>query len=276
MTGFSSALYPGRVTHRRLRPVEHALEYRVFSMLIDLDELPRLDGALRRFSRGRFNLFSFHDRDYGAAPTDDLASHMREMLRSHGIDASGPLRLLCYPRILGFAFNPLAVHYCHDASGAPSAIVYEVRNTFGGKHLYVIPVMDGGADGVIRQSADKLFHVSPFLDMDMRYHFRMKPPGAEVTVLIRETDADGVILHAAFHGARRALNDRALLEVFFRYPLMTLKVVLGIHWEAAKLMAKGLRLRPGATPDAPLTLVTAPARPGPFSATPTAPGAARA
>lgn len=236
----AGALYFGAVTHRRLRPVGHKMRYRVFSMLVDLDRI----GAERLtfFSMNRFNLFSLHERDFGAGRRAGLPGDIRAMIAAEGVDASGPLRLLFYPRILGFAFNPLAVFYCSDANGAPSAMVYEVRNTFGEKHSYLIPV--DRADGVIRQEADKQFYVSPFMAMAQRYHFSLTPPGERIAVAIRQTDAEGPILDASFTGERRTLTDPALLKAFFAYPLMTLKVVAAIYWEAVKLLAKGVKYVP--------------------------------
>ena len=251
---FASALYFGRVMHRRLKPVAHRLEYKVFSMLIDLDEIDALDRALRWFSRGRFNLFSFHDRDFGSGE-GDLAASVRATLAAAGVDGGGPVRLLFYPRILGYAFNPLAVFYCHDAAGRLSAILYEVRNTFGGKHAYLIPV-EGDAE-IVRQAADKNFHVSPFMEMATRYHFRLSRPGEAIAVVIRQTDAEGAVLNAAFTGERRALDDAALIAAFFRYPLMTVKVIAGIHFEALRLLAKGMKLRAGGPdPAEPVTVVS--------------------
>ena len=266
---FRSALYVGRVTHRRLRPVQHALSYRVYALLLDLDELPALDEALTWFSRSRFNLVSVHDRDHGAGGPQDLAAHVREAAAGFGVDASGPAELLCYPRVLGYVFNPLAVYFLHDADGAPSGVLYEVSNTFGERHSYLIPAPKGGHEGtdpVIRQTADKKFHVSPFMPMEMRYHFRVRRPRAEAHLLIRETErAEGpdrrdgaVVLHAGFQGRRVELSDRTLLSAFAQHPLMTLKVIGGIHAEAVRLLAKGLRLRAGdPTPAAPITFVPA-------------------
>ena len=256
-SGFESALYVGRVIHTRLRPVRHRLGYKVFSMLIDVDELGALDRGLSLFSRNRFNLFSFHDRDV-AAGGGDAAGETRAAMAAAGVDAGGPLKLLCYPRILGYVFNPLAVWYAHDRAGRLSAILYEVRNTFGGKHSYLIPVGTEQGGSIIRQSADKAFHVSPFMEMETRYHFRLTRPGESLAVAIRQTGAEGAILNAAFAGTRRALDDRALAAIFLAYPLMTLKVIAAIHWEALKLMARGLRLRPGAPdPAEPVTVVRA-------------------
>ncbi|NWG70868.1 MAG: DUF1365 domain-containing protein [Parvularculaceae bacterium] len=249
-----AALYHGVVAHRRRRPVEHRLAYRVFSLLVDLDRLDAVDRACRWFSRNRFNLFSFFDRDHGDGSAD-LVSYTRKMLRTHGFSGSGRILLLCYPRILGYVFNPLSVYYCHDTDDRLEAVLYEVRNTFGGKHGYLI-----AADGsdVIRQKAAKRFHVSPFIDMAATYHFRLSRPGERLALAIREDDAEGPLLDATFAGRAEAVSDRALLSAFFRYPLMTVKVIAAIHFEAAKLFAKGMRLRPGITPSDPITLVRAP------------------
>ena len=256
---FRSALYEGRVTHRRLLPVEHALEYRVFSLFLDLDELPRLDATLRRFSRGKFNLYGFHDGDHGVGHPTDLAAHIRDAALKFGLDASGPLELLCYPRILGYVFNPIAVYFLHDQSGAPSAVLYEVSSTFGERHSYLIPVREEGP--IFRQVADKCLHVSPFMEMDMRYYFRVQRPSEQAHILIRETrrddDEQKTVLNAAFQGTRVELSDSALVSAFCRFPLMTLKVIAGIHVEAVRLLGKGMRLRAGdPAPETPITLVS--------------------
>jgi hypothetical protein len=160
--------------------------------------------------------------------------------------------------MFGYAFNPLSVYYCHDAEDRIEAVLYEVRNTFGGRHSYLIPA---GGGPIIRQEAAKRFHVSPFIDMEATYRFRLSAPGERLSVSIRESDAEGPLLNAAFAGAAEEISDRALLSAFFRYPLMTAKVIAAIHFEALKLLAKGLRLRPGVTPMEKVTLV-APAPPG--------------
>ena len=246
-----ATLYHGAVTHVRRAPKRHRFAYRVFSVLIDLDRLDALDRDLRLFSRNRFNLFSFHDRDHGEG-TADLAAGVRALLKARGFSGAGALLLLCYPRILGYVFNPLSVYYCYDTDDRIEAVIYEVRNTFGGKHSYLIAV--DGAD-VIRQSARKRFHVSPFLDMDATYHFRLSPPGERLSLSIRETNDEGPLLDTAFSGKAEPISDRALIAAFLRYPLMTLKIVAGIHFEALRLLAKGLKLRPGLTPPYPVTLI---------------------
>ncbi len=235
-----SALYPGLVTHARTRPRRHELSYRVYMMLVDLDELPALDARFRWFSRGRFNLLSFDARDHGDGVTP-LRDWVRAQLSAAGIVAEGAVRVLCYPRVLGSVFNPISVFFCHGADGQLAAMLYEVNNTFGQRHVYAIAVEDAQARP-IRQSCDKALYVSPFMGMDMRYDFVVRPPAAEVAVTVRGSDAEGILIVANFAGRRRELSDRALLGVFFRYPLLALKVVAGIHWEALKLVLKGVRL----------------------------------
>lgn len=251
MTG--AALYFGTVVHQRLRPVRHELRYRVFSMLLDLDEIPALARRLRLFSHNRFNLFSFHDRDHGTRRAEPPRPHVEAQLARAGIALEGgPIRLLCFPRVLGYVFNPLSIYFCHHRDGSLRAVLYEVSNTFGEQHGYLIPVAAG--DGIVRQSCDKLFYVSPFMEMACRYEFRLAPPDEQLTVFIRQSDREGPILHASLEGQRAPVSDGALLGAFLRYPLMTLKVIAGIHWEALRLWRKGLRIVP--RPAAPLEAVT--------------------
>ncbi|MGQ9368654.1 DUF1365 domain-containing protein [Azospirillum sp. ST 5-10] len=251
MTGPASGLYPGTVVHHRLRPVRHRLRYRVFSLLLDLDELPELDRRLRLFAHNRFALTAFHDRDHGdGRPARAWAD---AQLAAAGLPAGGPVRVLCFPRLLGYVFNPLSVWFCHRPDGGLAAVLHEVSNTFGQRHTYAIPAA-ADADGLVRQSCAKGFYVSPFMDMETAYHFRIRPPGDTVAVAIRQTDAAGTVLHAALAGRRVELSDRALAAAWLRHPLMTAKVTAAIHWEALRLWRKGLAVRP--RPPAPASPVT--------------------
>ena len=268
---FASGLYVGTVMHHRVKPVRHRLSYRVFSLLADLDELPRLDRELRLFAHNRFGLIGFRDRDFG--PVGDgavesplppgereswgLKAWAEDQLAAAGIEGGGPIRLLCFPRVLGFVFNPLCVWFCHRRDGTLAAIIHEVSNTFGQRHAYLIPAAPG-PDGLVRQSCDKRFYVSPFMDMETAYHFRIRPPmgeaGESMAVSIRQTDAGGPVLHASLTLRRVELTDGAILRAWARHPLMTAKVVAGIHWEALHLWRKGLAIRP--RPPAPAQPVT--------------------
>lgn len=234
-----SALYAGEVMHRRLRPKPHHLRYRVVAALIDLDELPALDARLRLFGHNRRALFSFHDRDHGDRSGAPLRGWVEARLAEAGIDSGGgAIRLLCYPRILGFAFNPLTVYFCHDQDGELVALLYEVSNTHGEKHTYVIPAAPAG--GAVRQACDKRFFVSPFIAMDCRYRFRVLPPDEKTVIAISQGDAQGPLLAAVFSGQRQPMTDRRLAITFAGQPLMTFKVVAAIHWEALKLWWKGI------------------------------------
>lgn len=251
----SAFIYKGSVMHRRLKPVVHHFKYRVFSLLLDLDRLDDLDKELFLFSRNRFNLYSFYDRDFATGQErQDLANHVRGVLREAKINADGPIRLLCYPRMFGYAFNPLSVYYCYDGDQKLTAVLYEVSSTFGERHTYLVPIIND--DNIVRTEAGKLLHVSPFMDMDMRYRFRLSKPDDQLSLSIRQLDQDGPILNAIFSGKRAPLSDRALIGAFFAYPLMTFKIMFGIHWQAVRLMAKGMRLLAGPkAPAEPVTLV---------------------
>ncbi len=240
----NSALYRGEVTHRRLRPREHRLRYRVFWLLLDLAELDRIDDRMRLLSRNRFNLLGFHDRDHGDGSGTPLRNQVEALLRREGVDiGGGAVRLLTMPRVLGYVFNPISLYYCHGANGRLAAVIYEVTSTFGERHAYVLPMASGDAD-VIRQGARKALHVSPFMGMDMRYAFRGHAPAERMALTIDGSDSDGLLIVAAMTGRRHALTDRTILRAALSTPFLTVKVIAAIHWEALKLWLKGVRLHP--------------------------------
>lgn len=245
-----SALYVGDVMHKRLRPRVHRLDYRIYAMLIDLDELPALHERMRLFSVDRFNLFSFHSRDRGDGSATPLKAQVEHRMREAGIAPDGgAIRVLTMPRLLGWAFNPISVFLCYRIDGEIAAILWEVDNTFGQRHGYLLPAQ-ANAGGVVRQSCDKAFYVSPFVEMDMHYVFRLKLPGERFAMTIGVRDADGLLLTARQRAGRRELSDAALLRALLAVPFNTLKVVAGIHWEALKLWVKGVALVPRPPPPA--------------------------
>ena len=242
----AAALYFGEVMHARLKPVGHRFSYRVMSLLIDLDRLDAADRQSPLFGVNRAALYGFHEADHGRRDGSSLRGYAQVCAAEHGVDLTGGrVLLLCYPRLLGFTFNPLSVYFCHSARGELALIIYEVRNTFGDIHAYVLPLKPGEhSEAGVRQQQDKLLYVSPFVEMAMRYHFRVSPPGDNVKLRILETDRDGPLLSATFNGRRRTLTTAALLRAFFALPLVTLKIVAAIHWEALRLWLKGARLVP--------------------------------
>lgn len=248
---FRSAIYEGSVVHQRLRPKRHRLRYRVFSLLLDLDELPELDRRFRLFGYNRWAPLAFHDRDHGPTTGEPLRPWVEARLAEAGLATDGgPIRLLCYPRVFGYVFNPLSVFFCYRRDGELTAILYEVCNTFRERHTYIIPVA-GSDRTAIRQHCVKSLYVSPFIGMDSVYHFRILAPVEGVSVVIRQEDAEGPVLAAAFRGARSDLTERSLARCLARFPFLTLKVIAAIHWEALRLWGKGFRVhshRPAAAP----------------------------
>ncbi|WP_075214641.1 DUF1365 domain-containing protein [Mongoliimonas terrestris] len=235
-----AVLYRGTVMHARLKPLGHRFEYAVANLLVDLDRLDDADRLSPLFSIGRFNLFGFHESDHGPRDGSPLRPYVDGLLAADGILRPDRVLLLCYPRVLSFVFNPISVYFCLDRDGRTTALVYEVRNTFGEAHTYVAAVEPGDLSPAgIRQARNKRFYVSPFMPMEQRYHFRVLPPGDGVRLRILETDRDGPTLSATFVGERRALTTRALVGTFLAMPFHTLKVVAGIHLEAVRLWLKG-------------------------------------
>jgi uncharacterized protein len=242
----AAALYFGDVMHARLKPMGHRFSYRVMSLLIDLDRLDAADHQSPLFGVNRAALYSFHEKDHGDRDGLPLRAYVQRCAIERGIDLTdGRILLLCYPRLFGYAFNPLSAYFCYRADGGLALMIYEVRNTFGDIHSYVLPVRPGETSSAgIRQQQDKLFYVSPFIEAAMRYHFRVVPPGDRVKLRILETDGEGPLLAATFNGKRRVLTTRALMRSFFSLPLVTFKIIAAIHWEALRLWLKGARLVP--------------------------------
>jgi len=239
-----SALYSGHVVHERMRPKRHRLRYRVFMLLLDLDEIDTLDRSLKRFSRGRLNVIGFDDRDHLDDPQASLKETVLAKLAAQGLAPDGArISVLAMPRILGKGFNPLSVFFCHDADGKLLATVHAVRNTFGQRHDYVLPARRTVGSWV-EQDAHKVFYVSPFLPMDLRYGFEIAPPGDSVHVGVDVLDEDGLLLAATFAGERRDLTDGAILKALANHPWQVAGILAAIHWEALKLILKGFRIFP--------------------------------
>lgn len=248
MTGRTrrSRLYEGAVIHQRLRPVRHRFRYRVFSLMLDLDELEELARGPRLLGIERKGILGFRARDHGARDGSALKPWALQRFAEAGHGAIERVELLCFPRLWGYVFNPLSVYFGHDSQDRLAAVLYEVKNTFGGQHVYVLPTDPdrAAAGGWLRHSTPKTFYVSPFIDMAAAYEFSLKSPGERLDLVIRETDKDGLFFAASQTGRMRPLDDRNLALCLARNPAMTLKVIGGIHVEALRLWLKGAPYHP--------------------------------
>lgn len=242
-------LYPGDVMHARLKPFGHRFSYRVFSLLVDLDRMAELDRMTPLLRVNRRGLVSFRESDHATGET--IRVFADRLLAAAGLETpASRILLLAYPRIFGYVFNPISVYFAYDAGGSLIALIYSVRNTFGERHNYVAPLDASDiSDSGIRQTRAKLLHVSPFIGMDARYHFRILPPGRAVRLRIHETEDGEPLLAASFSGEAKKLGTAALAACLLKIPLMTWKITAGIHWEALKLWLKGARFR--SSPPAP-------------------------
>lgn len=239
-----SCLYHGEVVHRRLNPLRHELRYRVFNLFADVDQLGALDRSLRLFGYNRFNLFSVMNRNHGPGDGTPVREHAWRLMRgAEGGDAVHRVFMFCYPSVLGYVFNPLTVYYGFDVHGCLRVMIYEVNNTFGGRHSYVLPV---GA--TLAQTAPKHFFVSPFNAVEGHYTFNFTTPAEKMALGVALSVDDTPVLKAYVSGRRLPLTDFNLLRSFFSIPLLTLKVTAAIHLHALKLWWKGLKFnrRPAA------------------------------
>jgi len=251
VTQITSCLYRGEVVHRRLAPVRHNLRYRVYNLFLDIDDLPQLSRKLWLFSYNRFNLFSISDHKHGRGDGTSIRDTVWEHVNSSDVGPEvSKVFMFCYPRVLGYVFNPLTVYYGFNTAGELRLMIFEVNNTFGDRHTYVLPFV-----GDAHLSCTKKLYVSPFNDLEGHYDFTVHVPGDQLKLTIVLTTQHKPCLSAWFDGTRLALTDGALLRSFVGLPFLPLKIVAGIHWEAARLWFKGLRMVPRpAPPDHPVSM----------------------
>jgi DUF1365 family protein len=239
-----ASLYFGKVMHARLKPKLHRFNYSIFSLVIDLDKLDLADRKSALFSVNRKGVTSFHEKDHGPRDGTCLRTHIDNLLAEGDMARPAKILLWCNPRVFGYTFNPLSIYFCYDSNNEVIALVYQVNNTFGESHCYIARVSNLTTENAsIKNSAQKCFYVSPFLDMEMRYDFRIQPPTDNLRIRILEHDKDGPILSATFSGNERKLSSKNITAGICKTMGLTWKVTAGIHFEAFILWFKGIKLR---------------------------------
>ena len=236
----NSKIYTGKVIHKRFKPKEHYFKYSVFSLLIDLNELEEINKYIKFFSYNKFNIISFYDKDHGDRDGSSIKLWVKKNLKSIGIMTEDiSIKLLCYPRIFGYVFNPLSTYFIYNKHSELISIFYEVKNTFGEQHTYIFKAQD---EKTVQNKCKKKFYVSPFIEMDCEYHFKTLNPREQLSVVINQNDKDGKLLFASQDGVSKDFNNKNLILSYLTHPLMTFKIIGAIHYEAFKLWAKRIKL----------------------------------
>lgn len=236
----TSCIYFGHVMHQRMKPFRHGFRYRIFTLLIDLDELPELQKKIGIISYNKFNIFGIYDRDHASRDGQPIRPWVLKHAREKGVDLDGgKIHMLCFPRLFGYVFNPLTIYFCKNREGRLAAVFYEVKNTFGEQHSYFLTAPEGEA--AVQHDHPKNFYVSPFIPMEAHYHFTVKDPGDRLSVLIRQKDKEGDLLLATWTGRKSPLNRTHLVRALVLFPFQAFYVMFAIHWQALKIGLKGGR-----------------------------------
>ena len=234
-----SCIYNGTVIHKRFKPKIHFFKYKVFSLLIDLSELNNLDKKIGFFSYNKFNLISFFDKDHGDRDGSSVINWVKKNLKENDVNCENiRIKLLCYPRILGYVFNPLSIFYVYDKNDKLISLLYEVKNTFGEQHTYIFKIKE---NNLLKHNCEKKFHVSPFIEMNCSYFFRTLKPADKISIIIDQYQLNEKILYASQDGKRTDFTTSELIKSYLKHPLMTFKVIAAIHFEAFKLWTKGIK-----------------------------------
>jgi hypothetical protein len=232
------SIWRGATRHQRLKPFRHGFRYPVAMIEIDLGQLDAADRRTRWFRVNRPGLFSFHERDFGDRASTRLKDWAIARFEDAGIRDVDRITLVCQPRILGYQFNPIALHFGYDAEDQLVGLIYEVHNTFGDTHAYVAPLPEAG---ISRHVADKTLHVSPFFDVAGQYAFTLSPPDERLALSIRKRGDGGEDFRASMALKRHRASSGAFLRWFAGFPVSTLFTIAAIHFEALRLLIKGAR-----------------------------------
>lgn len=248
-----SCIYECRVMHQRLLPAGHRFEYRLFYFSLDLDELDELTKKIHGFSRNRWNLYEFRDRDHLTLPDlpgKSVKEHVLAWISRQGLDLPAETRitLVTLPRVLGYIFNPVSFYFCADAAGKPLCAVAQVGNTFREMKPYLISGTE--REGYFHLITPKHFYVSPFSDLDLHFDFKLHVPDAHLQINIDDRKGDTLVLLSALNGERREFSTARLAWLTLKFPVVTIKVIFLIHWQALRLWWKGFAFhRKSANPD---------------------------
>ncbi len=236
----NSSLYECFVMHHRLEPLRNRFVYKVFMFALDLDETGMLHSTMRLFSRNRWNVFQFREKDHLDFGKPTLKENIVEYLRQQGIELNnGKIILVTNLRTFGYIFNPVSFYFCTDVSGAPVCAIAEVGNTFGEMKPYLLGPQARTESG-FRLVTKKLFYVSPFIDLDATFDFQLNIPGEKMQIIINDYKDEKKIFLSSVTGVRKPLTDARLVWYTVRFPFITLKVITLIHWQALKLILRKL------------------------------------
>lgn len=241
----NSCLYKAKVMHNRLAPKVHSFHYQIFMFYLDLDEIEGLSLGLRWMSRNRFNLFNFRDKDHLQLPREKpdtskkIRQHISEYLLENGVNiGNGRIMVLTNLCTMGYQFNPVSFYFCYNERNEPLCSIVEVCNTFLEMKPYFLGA-DTREKEQFKLNTEKYFYVSPFIDMDTNFDFDLHIPGEKLKLKIDDYDKEGKrFFISTLTGDKKALTDANLLLYFLSFPLITLKVIWLIHWQALKLWVK--------------------------------------
>jgi DUF1365 family protein len=237
----AATLYAGRVAHIRHMPFRHRFDYRIWMLCADLDRLDEIAAGSRIFAHNQAGLISIRDRDHGFRDGRTLRGYVEAALTRENLQEFGvKIQFVTMPRLLGYAFNPISFYFCHDGAGRLGAVLHQVKNTFGDQIGYLMPVHGGG---MIRQTAPKRMHVSPFFDMQGGYRFALTAPGEKLTVSIQYGTAGQKRMTATMSLHARPFTDASVLRLLAQMPFVPMKVMGAIHWQALKLFLRGAKFQ---------------------------------